>query len=100
MSHSHQTPLHSCKILPRCLLLLTLICAPLAAAVRAQAVTTYSARTDRLLQPKTAMDPPAVNTIFQDPDFGSQMVRVTDANTRPDGIGKFFRNASTGDLNT
>jgi hypothetical protein len=65
-----------------------------------QTATTYSARTDRLLQLQTPMDPPAVNAVFQDPDFGSNMVRVTDANTNPSSPGLFYRNASVGDQNT
>jgi hypothetical protein len=40
----------------------------------------YCARSDRNLQSETPMSPPAVNAAFDDPDFGSWMVRVTDAN--------------------
>ena len=39
------------------------------------------------------MAPPAVNTPFRDPDFGSRMVRVTDANTMA-GSGSYFVNFS------
>ncbi len=69
-------------------------------AVRGQTATTYSARTDRLVQPETPMAPPAVNAVFQEPDFGSMMVRVTDSNTDPSAPGAFYRNASVGDQNT
>lgn len=40
----------------------------------------YCARSDRNLQLETPLPPPAVGTVFDDPDFGSWMVRVTDAN--------------------
>lgn len=39
----------------------------------------YCARTDMNLQKETPMPAPAVNAVFNDPDFGSQMVRVTDS---------------------
>jgi Putative Ig domain len=38
----------------------------------------YCARSDRNLQMETPLPPPAVNAVFDDPDFGSRMVRVTD----------------------
>jgi hypothetical protein len=41
----------------------------------------YCARSDEGLQTETPMSPPAVNAEFSDPDFGSRMVRVTDANS-------------------
>jgi hypothetical protein len=69
-------------------------------AAKGQTATTYNARTDRLLQPQTPIGPPAVNAVFQDPDFGSNMVRVTDTNTNPSSTGLFYRNASVGDQNT
>ena len=54
------------------------------AASWAQGVQPYpKAFTDRHVHPKTPMVPPAVNTVFQDPDFGALMVRVTDGNTNP-----------------
>jgi hypothetical protein len=39
----------------------------------------YCARSDRDLVPETPMPAPEVNIVFKDPDFGSPMVRVTDA---------------------
>lgn len=48
----------------------------------AQGIQPYpNAITDRLVHSKTFMPPPAVNTVFTDPDFGSAMVRVTDERT-------------------
>ncbi|HTV55416.1 MAG TPA: hypothetical protein VMI06_10935 [Terriglobia bacterium] len=41
----------------------------------------YCANSTRQLVPETPMAPPPVNTPFRDPDFGSKMVRVTNANT-------------------
>lgn len=41
----------------------------------------YCANSTQNIVPETPMAPPAVNTPFRDPDFGSRMVRVTDANT-------------------
>jgi hypothetical protein len=38
------------------------------------------------------MAPPSVNTVFQDPDFGALMVRVTDDNTNPKRLHSYFRN--------
>lgn len=42
------------------------------------------------------MAPPVVNTPFQDPDFGSRMVRVTDGSTRAAYAGGYFRGVSYG----
>ena len=39
----------------------------------------YCARSDRDPVPETPMAAPDVNVVFTDPDFGSRMVRVTDA---------------------
>jgi hypothetical protein len=59
----------------------------------AQGISPYpNAITDRLVHPKTAMLPPAVNTVFSDPDFLTSMVRVTDPNTDPTHSGAFFFN--------
>ncbi len=63
------------------------------AAAWAQGVQPYpNAFTDREVHPKTSMAPPSVNTVFQDPDFGALMVRVTDDNTNPKLLHSFFRN--------
>jgi hypothetical protein len=63
------------------------------AAAWAQGVQPYpNAITDRAVHPKTPMAPPPVNTVFQDPDFGAFMVRVTDDNTNPKNLHSYFRN--------
>lgn len=63
------------------------------AAAWAQGVQPYPlAFTDREVHPKTSMAPPPVNTLFQDPDFGAFMVRVTDDNTYPKDLHSYFRN--------
>ena len=65
------------------------------ACLLAQGVPPYpNAITDRLLHGKTAMAPPAVNAVFQDPDLGASMVRITDGNTNPKHPDSFFRNPS------
>lgn len=59
----------------------------------AQGVQPYpNAFTDRTVHPKTPMVPPPINTMFQDPDFGAFMVRVTDDNTDPKNLHSVFRN--------
>ena len=45
----------------------------------------YCANSTRKLVPETPMAPPPVNSPFRDPNFGSRMIRVTDAKTL-DGI--------------
>ena len=52
-----------------------------------------NAVTDRLVRQQTPMTPPAARVVFQDPDFGSSMVRVTDNNTDLGQPGTFFVNA-------
>jgi hypothetical protein len=60
----------------------------------AQGVAPYpNAITDQSLHTKKTMAPPAVNVSFHDPDFGSQMVRVTDSTTDPKHAFTYFRNA-------
>ena len=62
-------------------------------AAWAQGVQPYpNAFTDRNVHPKTPMAPPSVNSVFQDPDFGALMVRVTDDNTNPKDLHSYFRN--------
>ncbi len=68
----------------------------LSVAAWAQGVQPYpNAFTDRAVHPKTPMAPPPVNTVFQDPDFGSLMVRVTDHNTNLKRLHSYFRNPET-----
>jgi hypothetical protein len=62
----------------------------------AQGIEPYPlAYTHRLVHPKTPMLPPPVNTVFQDPDFGAYMVRVTDQNTKTKPANPFFRDPGT-----
>ncbi len=49
----------------------------------------YCANSTQSIISESAMAPPPVNTPFTDPDFGSRMVRVTDANTLS-STGSFF----------
>jgi hypothetical protein len=65
----------------------------LSMCVWAQGISPYpNAITDRAMHTQTAMAPPPVWTLFNEPDFGSLMVRVTDENTNPKAPGSFFRN--------
>lgn len=67
----------------------------LSACCCAQGIPPFpNAITDRLVHNKTPMSPPTAGRVFQDPDFGSSMVRVTDENTNPRTPGSFFRNAT------
>jgi hypothetical protein len=64
----------------------------------AQGVPPYpNSITDRTVRGETPMTPPPVRTVFKDPDFGSSMVRVTDANTNPQQPGSYFRNSASVD---
>jgi hypothetical protein len=66
------------------------------AAALSQGVQPYpDAFTDRNVHPKTPMAPPAVNTVFQDPDFGAPMLRATNDSTNPKQIHSYFRNPET-----
>ena len=59
----------------------------------AQGVEPYpNAITNRQFYAQTPMTPPPVNTVFQDPDLGGTMVRITDANTNPALPTGYFRN--------
>jgi len=61
---------------------------------------TYDAFTDRLLRPKPSLPSlGAAGYHFNDPTFGSKMLRVTDANTRPDRIGRFWASPSSAETN-
>ena len=69
------------------------------ACLLAQGVQPYpDAITNRQFYPKTPMAPPPVNTVFQDPDLGASMVRITDGNTNPKHPDSYFRNPDS-DLN-
>jgi hypothetical protein len=57
--------------------------------------TSYNSTTDRIPRPKPAL--PTIGgagSIFTDPAFGSKILRVTDANTRPASQGISFRTPS------
>src|SRR5579863_6986668 len=54
----------------------------------------YCANSTQNVVQETPMAPPPVNSPFRDPDFGSRMVRVTDANTMAAYGSGYFNNAS------
>lgn len=58
-----------------------------------------NAVTDRLIHLETPMAPPPVNVVFNDPDFGSPMVRATDATTNFVHPGTYLRTAASGEAN-
>jgi hypothetical protein len=58
-----------------------------------------NAVTNQLIYQETPMAPPAVNTVFNDPDFGSPMVRVTDQTTDNIHPRSFVRTAAQGVAN-
>jgi hypothetical protein len=59
----------------------------------AQGVQPYpNAITTREVRSKSPMLPPPVNIVFTDPDFGSEMVRVTDENMDSSGSREYFVN--------
>jgi hypothetical protein len=75
---------------------LTLAIGLLATSALSQSPAPYQdAATDRGIHPKTPMAPSPVNQPFNDPDFGSLMVRVTDKNSNPRGPGGTYQ-ASVG----
>jgi hypothetical protein len=84
--------------------LLTILCMfttfILAAKVSAQSPQPYpNAVTDRLIHQETPMVPPPKNVVFTDPDFGSSMVRATDATTNFKLPGTFLRTEASGMAN-
>ena len=80
-----------------CILLTTLTLAP---AVSAQSHDPYPhAVTDRLIHLETPMLPPPRNVVFADPDFGSSIVRATDASTNIELSGTFLRTEGSGEAN-
>ncbi|PYX00245.1 MAG: hypothetical protein DMG89_04820 [Acidobacteria bacterium] len=71
-----------------------------AGLVSGQGVQPYpKAITDRLIHQKSPMRPRPVNTVFKDPDFGSLMVRVTDATTNYKLPDTFLRTEASGKAN-
>jgi hypothetical protein len=80
-----------------CVLLTTFT---LTTTVSAQSHDPYPhAVTDRLIHQETPMLPPPRNVIFTDPDFGSSMVRATDASTNLELPGTFLRTEGSGVAN-
>jgi hypothetical protein len=68
--------------------------------VSAQSPQPYPhAVTDRLIHLETPMLPPPANTLFTDPDFGSLMIRATDATTNFKLPGTFLRTEGSGEAN-
>ena len=66
----------------------------------AQGVQPYpEAITDRLIHLETPMPPPAANVPFNDPDFGSLMVRATEQNTNFKRPGTYLRTEASGEAN-
>jgi hypothetical protein len=66
----------------------------------AQGIEPYpNAITNKLIYQETPMTPPPVNMVFNDPDFGSPMVRVTDQTTNFVHPGSYLRNAAQGMAN-
>ena len=80
-----------------CILLTTFTLPP---ALPAQSHDPYpDAVTDRLIHQETPMLPPPRNVVFRDPDFGSPMVRATDASTNFKLPGTFLRTEGSGVAN-
>ena len=80
-----------------CILLTTFT---LTLTVSAQTHDPYPhAVTDRLIHLETPMLPPPRNVVFTDPDFGSPMVRATDASTNFKLPGTFLRTEGGGEAN-
>jgi hypothetical protein len=58
-----------------------------------------NAITNKLIYQETPMAPPPVNVVFNDPDFGSPMVRATDPTTNFVHPGTYLRTAAAGEAN-
>jgi len=66
----------------------------------AQGIEPYpNAITNKLIYQETPMVPPPVGMVFNDPDFGSPMVRVTDETTNFVHPGTYLRTAAAGEAN-
>jgi len=63
----------------------------------------YTSRSDQKVQPESRLpanlNPPRVNQVFSDPDFGSRMVRVTDAGSAGQEPGKSWTTNSSAEQN-
>jgi hypothetical protein len=72
----------------------------LTAMVSAQSRQPYpNAVTDQLIHQETPMAPPVRNLLFTEPDFGSSMVRATDATTNFKDPGGFLLSGGSGYAN-
>jgi hypothetical protein len=79
-----------------CLVAAVLILMYALPAVAQSPPLTYNAINDRVLRvPPTLSSLGGAGFRFTDPTFGSQMLRVTDANTRPDRAGRFYMSPSS-----
>lgn len=78
----------------------TLITTILTTQLSGQSPQPYpKAVTDRAIHQETDMLPPATGVVFTDPDFGSSMVRATDATTHFKRPGYFLRTEGSGEAN-
>lgn len=77
--------------------LILFLCSLSSVPAMAQSSDPYpQATTDKNIHPKTPMAPPAINMPFHDPDFGTEMVRVTDENSDPLGARASYQASSAG----
>lgn len=80
-----------------CVILATFV---LLVTLSAQSRQPYpNAVTDRFIHPKAPMAIPSKDVVFTDPDFGSSMVRVTDATTNFKLPGTYLRTGGSGENN-
>jgi hypothetical protein len=78
----------------------TLLTTVLSTQVASQSSEPYpNAVTDRAIHQETPTLPPATGVVFTDPDFGSSMVRATDAITHFKRPGYFLRSEGGGEAN-
>jgi hypothetical protein len=79
---------------------MVLIAFTLATRVTGQGIQPYPhANTDRFIHQETPMLPPPANVVFSDSDFGSKMVRATDATTNFVHPGSYLRPEGSGQAN-
>ena len=69
---------------------------------RSDAVSEYSARTDRKIVPYPETPPPIgpAGSIISDPSFGSRIARITDAHSDPKGAGRSLFSPSSSEQNS
>jgi hypothetical protein len=82
------------------ILCMLIVAVALSGTVSAQGIQSYpNAVTDRLIHQESSMVPPPKNVVFTDPDFGSSMVRATDATTDFKFPGTFLQSEGSGKAN-